>query len=76
MIHLQMGIHHVSRPLPGFLPSIEVSPSLGKIHHYRSCLADFALSCKNLTKDADALKYRRQLELNAKPLIDALKGDW
>ena len=71
-----MGIHHVSRPLPGFLPSIDVSPSCGKIHHYRSCLADFALSCKNLTKDTEAAKYRQPLERIAIPLIRGLKGDW
>ena len=72
----QMGIHHVSRPLPGFIPSIDVSPSLGKIHHYRSCLADFALSCKNITKDYDAVKFRPQLEKRALPIINSLKGDW
>ena len=71
-----MGIHHVSRPLPGFVPSVDVPPSVGKIHHYRSCLADFALSCKNLTKDSDAAKFRTQLEKRALPIITTLKGDW
>ena len=72
----QMGIHHVSRPLPGFVPSVDVPSSVGKIHHYRSCLADFALSCKNLTKDLDAAKFRTLLEKRALPIIASLKGDW
>ncbi|XP_074662798.1 uncharacterized protein LOC141915232 [Tubulanus polymorphus] len=61
----EKGIHHISKPVAHY-KSLSLAPSIGVYHHYRNCLRNFHMDCKNYVYDFAVKKFAKLLEDNVK----------
>ena len=57
----EKGIHHISKPILAHLEIVPVSPSVGFVHHYRACVANFGMNCKKFVKDISMRNFEVNL---------------
>lgn len=71
----EVGIHHVSKPLLEQYKIISPPTSKVLLHHYRSCLSNYGMNCKDWVLDQTIkVKYGhvRNHILHVKSIVDAL----
>lgn len=57
----EMGIHHVSKPIWAYLDVKRMPDKVAFLHHYRTCMSDFAMNCKNYVNDDFMTKYATEV---------------
>lgn len=47
----EVGIHHISKQNREEWLPLQLQPEVAYLHHYRSCLGDYGMSCQGWVKD-------------------------
>lgn len=67
----ELGIHHLSKALSHDYKSIDVSPDIALLHHYRPCVQMYeaSMKCYPTKKDKTMLRYRARLTHSSHSVI-------
>jgi hypothetical protein len=80
MVHppniFELGIHHISRPMPDHLQPFRMDPAKAFLHHYRKCVTDFdpRMRCNQLIPDAKLLTHEQTIKERSDAVMMAVFG--
>ena len=58
----EKGIHHVSKPIWAHLQVVRMPKEIAFLHHYRLCMRDFAMNCKEYIDDFSMKNYSKDIK--------------
>lgn len=66
LLVFEVGIHHISKISNNNSIIVDVAPSMGLVHHYRSCnvVLEPTINCQQTSTDYTVLKYASALQRN------------
>ena len=68
----EVGIHHISKPVAEDFKVEKVDTSVAYLHHYRDCVPNYGMKCKEFVEDNILLKVTPQLEDRVSTVLKSL----
>lgn len=68
----EVGIHHISKPAGEDLKVEKVDTSVAYLHHYRDCVPNYGMKCKEFVEDNTLLNVTSQLEDNVSKVLETV----
>ncbi|XP_053396492.1 beta-1,4-galactosyltransferase galt-1-like isoform X2 [Mercenaria mercenaria] len=65
----EVGIHHISKPAAEDFKVDKVDTSVAYLHHYRDCVPNYGMKCKDFVEDNTLLNTTSQLEDNISSVL-------
>ena len=70
----ETGIHHISKPILATLETVPVNADIGLLHHYRSCIGNYGMSCRSYVNDNSLQKFDKILYEKVKEVMKDIGG--
>ena len=70
----EAGIHHISKPIWANLKVTKMSENTAFLHHYRICMMEYGMNCKNFMEDKSMLKYTNDISGNIERTLKHLES--
>jgi hypothetical protein len=65
----EKGIHHISKPSSENYSVSKINQDIALVHHYRKCIANFGMRCREYLPDSNARHYGKVLKTKTQKIM-------